>query len=203
MTPTTCASSTTSRILDSSAAQLVNEYGWMWLWRDGRPSKLMEGTFRFYLGENPTSEERRAMQAYWLALETEWLRVERSLAGVLCFCYLTNNYGYTGDWFDGAIKDLKPVVAIDWFAHCFAPAAVFIDLVDERYTKHIPPSYKRYVPVAIDLPREDGGYLLLAAFTPDVRGTTSPVLSRRYIRVGEAGANVKYGFYDLAPPPVR
>jgi beta-galactosidase/beta-glucuronidase len=26
--------------IESGAAQLVNEYGWIWLWRDGRPSKL-------------------------------------------------------------------------------------------------------------------------------------------------------------------
>jgi hypothetical protein len=61
-----------------------------------------------YLGKNSTLQERRNFQAYWLQLETEWLRSNRNIAGVLAFCYLTNNYGYTGDWFIDNVKDLKP-----------------------------------------------------------------------------------------------
>jgi hypothetical protein len=54
---------------------------------------------------------------------------------VLAFCYLANNYGYTGDWFAGNIKDLKPTATLDWFQHAFAPAGTFINLADERYVK--------------------------------------------------------------------
>ena len=93
---------------ESSSAQLVNEYGWVWLWRNGTPSKLTLNLYEEYLGKNSTVPERRNFQAYWLQLETEWLRSNRSIAGVLAFCYLTNNYGYTGDWFIDNIKDLKP-----------------------------------------------------------------------------------------------
>jgi hypothetical protein len=57
---------------------------------------------------------------------------------VLAFCYLANNYGYTGDWFIDDIKDLKPGLTLAWFQHCFAPAAVFINLTDERYMKQVP-----------------------------------------------------------------
>ena len=236
-------------ILESSAAQLVNEYGWMWLWRDGRPSKLMEKNFHFYLGETHTTEQRRMMQAYWLQLQTEWLRTERSLAGVLAFCYLTNNYGYTGDWFIDEIKDLKPGLTLDWFKHCFAPTAVFIDLIDQRYVKHIPPHqpgsrlpfnlvgvndlahpvngkvilklidsqgkvsatqllslsipayYKKYQSVSLLLPEESGGYLLLAEFRADSSDetTSEPVLSRRYLKIGQ---QEQYIFYDLVPAPL-
>jgi hypothetical protein len=70
-----------------------------------------------------------------MQLETEWLRSEPELAGVLAFCYLANNYGYTGDWFMDNIKDLKPIPTLQWFAHAFAPSAVFINLTDERYVK--------------------------------------------------------------------
>ncbi|MEA1996071.1 MAG: glycoside hydrolase family 2, partial [Gemmatimonadota bacterium] len=124
--------------LASSAAQLVNEYCWFWLWRDGSPAKLTENNYRYYLGENAAPEERRQMQAYWLQLQTEWLRTERSLAGVLAFCYLTNDLGFTGDWFTGPVEELNAGPALKWMKHCFAPAAVFIDLVDGRYTKHVP-----------------------------------------------------------------
>ena len=85
------------------------------------------------LGENATPEQRREMQAYWLACETEWIRGERTMAGILAFTHLTNNYGYTGDWYINNIKDLEPGISLKWFKHAFAPSNVFIDLADQRY----------------------------------------------------------------------
>jgi hypothetical protein len=126
-------------IQESSSAQLANEYGWIWLWRNGTPSKLTVDVYEYYLGKNSTPAQNRELQAYWLELETEWLRSEPSLAGVLAFCYLANNYGYTGDWFLGNVKDLKPTPTLYWFQHAFAPTATFINLTDERYTKFIEP----------------------------------------------------------------
>ncbi len=119
--------------------QLINEYGWNWLWRNGTPSKLTLSTYNYYLGENSTPENNREFQAYWQELETEWLRSNTNAAGVLAFCYLANNYGYTGDWFTGNIKDLNPSPTLDWFRHAFSPTAVFINLTDERYVKNSVP----------------------------------------------------------------
>lgn len=127
------------KFVSSSVPQLVNEYGWMWLWRDGSPSKLTVKNYDYYLGPKATARERQELQAYWLQLQTEWLRSERSLAGVLHFCYLTNNYGFTGDGFVGPIARLQSSPMLRWFRHCFAPATVFINLTDERYTKHLAP----------------------------------------------------------------
>lgn len=126
-------------IQESSSAQLVNEYGWIWLWRNGMPSKLTVEVYEYYLGKNSTPDQNRELQAYWMQLETEWLRSEPAIAGVLAFCYLANNYGYTGDWFSGNIKDLTPTPTLDWFHHAFAPVATFINLTDERYTKFTEP----------------------------------------------------------------
>jgi len=223
----------------AKSAQLVNEYGWIWLWRDGSPAKLTKKNFDYFVGENATPLQRWELQAYWLQLETEWLRAERSLAGVLAFCLLTNNYGYTGDYFTGNIKDLKPSLTLDWFPNCFAPTAVFIDLADQRYFRYskpyepnsdlvfnlvgvndlnsmksgdviiklldnngkeistksvsieIPGYQKYYLPVSLSLPKQAGGYLLVAEFTP--QNTKEKVISRRYIRVGNAD---NYTFYD-------
>ena len=221
-----------SSILDAGVPQLVNEYGWIWLWRDGRPSKLTLNNYNYYLGENATPEQCRELQAYWLELETEWLRSERSVGGILAFCHLTNNYGFTGDWFINDIKDLEPSPAFRWFKHCFAPSAVFIDLADRRYTKHleplkpgsdlvfnlvgvndlnkessgkvllklldekgtiistqeesivIEPFGKRLQPCLLKLPSKSGGYLLIAEYHE--KGRAKPVLSRRYLKVGDA-----------------
>ena len=227
-------------VLEAGVPQLVNEYGWIWLWRDGRPAKLTVNNYNYFAGEDATPDRRREMQAYWLQLETEWLRAERSIAGVLAFCHLTNNYGFTGDWFINNIKDLEIAPTLKWFKHCFAPQAVFINLVDQRYMKHpaphqpgsnllfnlvgindyrrpatgktvvklinskgevvtqqelsirIEPFYKKTVPCLIALPKESGGYLLLAEFYPE--GSTQPVISRRYLKVGDS-LTEKYDFF--------
>lgn len=233
-----------SSILDAGVPQLVNEYGWIWLWRDGRPSKLTLNNYNYYLGENATPEQCRELQAYWLELETEWLRSERSVGGILAFCHLTNNYGFTGDWFINDIKDLEPSPAFRWFKHCFAPSAVFIDLADRRYTKHleplkpgsdlvfnlvgvndlnkessgkvllklldekgtiistqeesivIEPFGKRVQPCLLKLPSKSGGYLLIAEYHE--KGRAKPVLSRRYLKVGDAVTSFKdYFEYTL------
>ncbi len=233
-----------SSILDAGVPQLVNEYGWIWLWRDGRPSKLTLNNYNYYLGENATPEQCRELQAYWLELETEWLRSERSVGGILAFCHLTNNYGFTGDWFINDIKDLEPSPAFRWFKHCFAPSAVFIDLADRRYTKHleplkpgsdlvfnlvgvndlnkessgkvlmklldekgtiistqeesivIEPFGKRLQPCLLKLPSKAGGYLLIAE--DHEKGGAKPVLSRRYLKVGDAVTSFKdYFEYTL------
>jgi beta-galactosidase len=149
---------------EASSAQLVNEYGWIWLWRNGQPSKLTVGMYEHYLGKNSTTEQRFALQAYWLQLETEWLRSNRNFAGVLAFCYLTNNYGYTGDWFIGDVKDLQPSPVLYWFKDCFAPVNVFINLEDERYVKdvksHIPGEDLHFTLVGLnDLQNEVHGKL--------------------------------------------
>ena len=233
-----------SSILDAGVPQLVNEYGWIWLWRDGRPSKLTLNNYNYYLGENATPEQCRELQAYWLELETEWLRSERSVGGILAFCHLTNNYGFTGDWFINDIKDLEPSPAFRWFKHCFAPSAVFIDLADRRYTKHleplkpgsdlvfnlvgvndlnkessgkvlmklldekgtiistqeesivIEPFGKRLQPCLLKLPSKVGGYLLIAEYHE--KGGAKPVLSRRYLKLGDAVTSFKdYFEYTL------
>ena len=224
----------------SSSAQLVNEYGWIWLWRNGTPSKLTVDVYNYYLGPNSTVEQNREFQAYWLQLETEWLRSNTSIAGVLAFCYLANNYGYTGDWFIDDIKDLEPGKTMQWFSHCFAPAAVFINLTDERYMKQMPshrpgsqlvfslagvnnhpqkvsgelvlrlldstgksvteeksevnliPLTRTTILAELTLPDKPGGYLLLANLHQQT--LKEPVISRRYIRVGEAE---EYQYYEL------
>ncbi len=78
-------------IRKAGVPQLVNEYGWIWLWRNGLPSKLTVKTYDYYLGPGSSPEQNRNFQAYLLQLETEWLRSEPSIAGVLAFCYLANN----------------------------------------------------------------------------------------------------------------
>ncbi len=126
---------TTLASIESGSAQLVNEYGWVWLWRNGKTAKLTNGIYSYYLGDISNPEINREFQAYWLQCETEWLRSIRQHAGVLAFTHLTNNYGYTGDWYINDIRNLEPGPTLPWFKHAFAPSAVFINHADQRYMK--------------------------------------------------------------------
>jgi hypothetical protein len=145
---------------------LVNEYGWIWQTRDGKESAIrVKGEFlkdqvtpytdnyeyyepggevmyrgrdiyEYFLGKNPTPEERWRFEAYYLGIQTEKLRARKSYAGILSFVYLTNNKGYTGDWFMGNVKDLDPSQGLMVQYHSFKRFAVFIDHEDQRYNKN-------------------------------------------------------------------
>jgi len=149
----------------SPVPQLVNEYAWLWINRDGTPAFISKGRtdpddklpqnhyfrplnewedennktiglFEYFLSSNTNTKDNWDFQAYYLQLQTEALRARRYISGVMSFSYLTFNKGYTGDWFLNPIKELIPGTTLKWQFHCFSPFAVFIDLEDGRYLKN-------------------------------------------------------------------
>ncbi len=149
----------------SPVPQVVNEYGWMWMNRDGTPAFLAKartdpddklpqnhyfkpmniwkdvndktiGHFEYFLGTNASVDDRWEFQAYYIQLQTEALRSRRYIAGVQGFAYITSNKGYTGDWFLNPIKDLVQSETLKWQFHSYSPFAVFIDEEDGRYLKN-------------------------------------------------------------------
>jgi beta-galactosidase len=89
-------------------AMILNEYGWLWLNRDGSPTLLTEKLYPRLLGDRNTTENRFALQAYLLGGETEFWRAYRHYAGVLHFVYLTASdpKAFTSDHFSD-LKNLK------------------------------------------------------------------------------------------------
>jgi beta-galactosidase len=71
--------------------RIVNEYAWLWLQRDGRPTTLTALGYRTYLPEADV-EQRRDFYARHLAAMTEALRASRRVAGVLHFCGLGHSW---------------------------------------------------------------------------------------------------------------
>ncbi len=74
---------------------IINEYGWLWLTRDGRPTTLTKNVYKVLLGPNSTVAQRRLIYARYLAALTELWRTHRNAAAVLHFCGLT--YSRPGD----------------------------------------------------------------------------------------------------------
>jgi hypothetical protein len=102
---------------------VINEYGWLWLHRDGTPSALAERVYPMLLGPDASAEERFAHYAYDIAAETEFFRASRRFAAVLHFVYLTESHhgGYTSDPFrDVRALRLDPKFA-DFAAEAFKP----------------------------------------------------------------------------------
>ncbi len=132
---------------------LINEYGWLWLNRDGTPTTLTRAVYQNLLGRKATPEQCRHLYARYLAALTEFWRCHRACAGVLHFCGLgySRPDGQTSDHFiDLENLQFEPEFA-RYVRDAFAPVGLMIDEWAETQTAGL----QRQVPVAVinDLPQ--------------------------------------------------
>jgi len=112
---------------------IINEYGWLWLMRDGNPCTLSRKNYESFLGDRNTAEERRRLYARILAAKTEFWRSRRKCAGVLHFCGLgySRPDGQTSDHF----IDLERLILDPYFQRfvgdAFAPVLAVVDFWEE------------------------------------------------------------------------
>jgi beta-galactosidase len=112
----------------SGHALILNEYGWLWLNRDGTPTELTKKLYPALLGKDASAQQRLALNAYLLAGLTEYWRAYRRYAGVLHFVYLTSSdpAGYTSDHFRD-VKNLQLHSEFrDYMSNAFAPLGVYL-----------------------------------------------------------------------------
>lgn len=112
-------------------AVLLEEYGWMWLTREGNPTRQSQKVYDT-LTDWPvaTADERRYTRARILAAETEFFRCNRAMAGVLIFCGLSSSHGksFTTDFFaDVATLEYDPYFR-EYVGDAFAPAGLMVDV---------------------------------------------------------------------------
>ncbi|MBM3862008.1 MAG: hypothetical protein FJ395_20480 [Verrucomicrobia bacterium] len=108
---------------------LINEYGWLWLNRDGTPTLLTENVYAHLMGTNVTARQRLDMYAYLLGAKTEFWRAHRHYAGIIHFVYLTCSYPgvYTADHFADVTRlKLDPAFA-DYMGEAFKPLGVYLN----------------------------------------------------------------------------
>lgn len=108
---------------------ILNEYGWLWLNRDGSPVELTKNVYAKLLGPNATPADRIELNNYLLAGLTEFWRAHRNFAGVLHFVYLTCSYPgvYTSDHFRDVEKlELLPEFE-KYMGEAFRPLGVYIN----------------------------------------------------------------------------
>lgn len=126
---------------------MINEYGWLWLNRDGTPTTISRPVYDSILGPDATAEELRNYYARTLAAMTEFWRSRRKCAGIMHFCGLGHSrpQGITCDNF-ADLESLKfEPHFYNYVRDSFAPVGVVVDLWREQ----VEPSTLLSVPVIV------------------------------------------------------
>jgi len=173
----------------SGHALILNEYGWLWLNRDGTPTELTKNLYPALLGKDATAQQRLSLNAYLLAGITEYWRAYRRYAGVLHFVYLTSSdpAGYTSDHFrDVKNLGLQPEFK-DYMSNAFAPVGVNLSFWQPR----VETGSERSLPVMLvnDEDRELEGMLTLAL--EDLQGESLATQTRKF-RIAPLGQDTSY-----------
>jgi hypothetical protein len=122
------AEKTTNSPHPTAHACVLNEYGWLWLKRNGQKTLLTSPVYDS-IAKGYSNQQRQELYAYLLAAETEYFRAHRNYAGVLHFDYLTGDFhgAITGDIFRNP-ETLEPVkVYDDYFTEIFKPLGVYVN----------------------------------------------------------------------------
>ena len=155
-------------------AIVINEYGWLWLNRDGTPTSLTKDIYANLLGAEASIPEMRYRYARFLAALTEYWRGHRKCAGVLHFCGLGYSRpgglqrpvaGATSDHFmDLEALTFEPNFEV-FVGDAFAPVGIMIDFWDQR----VQPGSTVRIPVVVinDLYEDWNGQLRLSIVNGD------------------------------------
>lgn len=176
-------------------AMILNEYGWLWLNRDGSPTQLTKNLYPKLLGPNSTADERLELNAYLLAGITEYWRAYRQYAGVLHFVYLMSSdpLGYTADHFRDIVKlELNPWFR-DYMSQAFRPLGVNLSFWQDSLAA----GSKRDIPVMMvnDQPEPAEGTLSLI-----VESESGAVVGRQTKKFFVAGLGQQTYYFAFQAP---
>lgn len=117
---------------------IINEFGWLWLNRDGSATKLTDDIYPRLLGDDNTTATRREAWAYLQAGLTGFWRAKRGYQGVQHFAYLSHSKPGTAYTSDNFI-DLENIVMEprwhEYSINIWSPAAVYIDKWTDDYVR--------------------------------------------------------------------
>ncbi len=121
--------------LDGTYPFIINEYGWLWLNRDGSVTPLTDKVYSSLLGEKSSAEERRITWARNLAGLTEFWRGNRKAAAIMHFCFLgysrsSGPPGYTSDNFADVTSLTLDGNFRKYVVDAFCPVGIMIDKWD-------------------------------------------------------------------------
>lgn len=178
------AAKTTNSPHPTAHAPVLNEYGWLWLNRDGSPTLL---TKRVYDAIAPgySNQERIELAAYLLGIETEYFRAHRNYAGVMHFTFLTGNFEnvITGDLF----SDIETLEIHEpykrYLKEAFKPLGVFINFTKKTLQEGA--ATKIAVMMINDLYKDLTGKLKLTVSSENGEKVYSEIKKFRIISLGQ------------------
>lgn len=114
---------------------IINEYGGLWLNRDGQPTKLTKRIYDYLLGPSSTVEQRRLLYARTMAALTEFFRAHRLAAGVLYYGAVDYSHsdGYTSDNWANVEKLIWNPDFYTYVRDAFAPVGLMLDVWAEEF----------------------------------------------------------------------
>jgi hypothetical protein len=177
---------------------IINEYGWIWLNRNGTTTTLTDMVYEtLWQGSQLTPQERLQLYGRHLAMLTEYWRAHRQAAGVLHFCGLGYSRaekprGQTSDhWID--IRNLTYEPAFyQYVKPSFAPVGLMVDVWEKSY----PPADKLTVPVYVinDLEKPFNQKVTLTLLKDD------KIVSEWYQKVDVKGYEVEITPFEITLP---
>ena len=112
---------------------IINEYGGLWLNRNGTSTTLSEKPLGYLTNPSTTVAQRRLLYARNMAALTEYFRAHRHLAGLMHFCSLgySRNDGQTSDdWINVDSLTWEP----DFYSYvrdAFAPIGIMLNFWED------------------------------------------------------------------------
>ncbi len=171
--------------LPADHAAIINEYGWLWLNRDGSPTMLTTNVYAQLIGTNVTARQRLDLYAYLLAAKTEFWRAHRQYAGIVHFVYLTCSYPgvYTADHFTDVTRLKLDPAFMDYVGEAFKPLGVYINCFQPKLPAGTTRDFE--IMMVNDEARPQSGTLMLSLET---RSGTVLARSEQGFSLPEAGA---------------
>ena len=181
---------------------IINEYGWLWLNRDGSPTTLTQKLYENLLGRESTPEARWETYAKYTAAETEFWRCHRNAAGVLHFTalgYARTNGQTCDNWIDLGNLTWEPQF-YKYMHDAFSPIGLMINFWDDNIKK----GSNRDIPVIVinDLEKEWKGTVMFRILKNDevVREKTQEITISSFGQNScsfSSGSDLKEGNYTL------
>ena len=129
---------------------IINEYGWLWLNRDGTTTTLTDNVYANVFGDSLDSKQRLEIYAKHFGILTEYWRCHRECSAIMHFCGLGYSRakeprGQTSDNF----VDIKNLIYESNFEKYVKPKFLPICLMADIWEKEYPRNKKIELPVYI------------------------------------------------------
>jgi len=135
------------KIKGDQRAIIINEYGWLWLQRDGTPTTLSKKYYDRYLGPNQPVDVYRKTYARHVAALTEFWRCHRKAAGVLHLGALS--YSIPGTETSDPLFDVDKPSFDPYFEKHVRDAFSPVGLMVDEWAESLPGGQERKIEVVV------------------------------------------------------